>query len=218
MPDGYVLRPILRDVDLRLDYRTSVLISGPSGSGKSTLLNILGLLDRPSAGSYWLDGVDVAALNDDERSELRGGVVGFVFQHFHLLPTLSVLENVLMPSDYTVGRQSALRDRAEDLLAIVGLADRFESKPMFLSGGEQQRVAIARALLREPKLLLADEPTGALDGATAEEVRGLLMAAVQEVGSTAVLVSHDVARYGPVVDRHFTLVDGRLTPAEGVPR
>ncbi len=198
----------LAGVDLSIAAGEYVAITGPSGSGKSSLLNILGCLDRPSSGRYSLDGADVAALDDDRISALRNQRIGFVFQSFYLLPRLNVLENVLLPLRYADAPDPGAETRARKLLARVGLADRIDHRPAELSGGQQQRAAIARALVRQPSLLLADEPTGNLDSKTAAEVLALL-AELHGEGQTIVLVTHDpdIAASAP---RHVRLKDGRV--------
>ncbi len=200
---------VLRGISLTIDPGEFVALQGPSGSGKSTLLHILGLLDRPSAGRYRLQGEDVADLPDDRLSELRNRDLGFLFQSFYLVPYVSALENVILPGLYgpTPGRQ--LRQRAEDLLVKVGLGDRLNFKPNQLSGGQQQRVALARALVNDPRLLLADEPTGQLDSATSIEILELLDT-IHAEGRTIILVTHDdetAAR----AKRRIVLHDGRIT-------
>mgnify|MGYP006207055105 CR=1 FL=1 len=196
------------DIDLAIGAKEFVAITGASGSGKSTLLNILGCLDQPSAGRYRLEDADVSALDDDALSELRNRRIGFVFQSFHLLPRLSVLENVLLPLRYCLDPVPGAEDYARELLGRVGLADRMAHRPQQLSGGQQQRAAIARALLLKPALLLADEPTGNLDSKTAADVLGLFDE-LHRGGQTLVLVTHDpdVAERAP---RHVRLKDGRL--------
>ena len=198
----------LRDVDLRIARGEFVAIMGPSGSGKSTLMNLLGCLDTPSAGTYHCDGVDVATLDAEERARLRLDKIGFVFQGFNLLPRMNALENVAMPMGYAnVHRDERLR-RAHEALAAVGLANRETHRPSEMSGGQQQRVAIARALINRPPILLADEPTGALDSKTGEEILALFKA-LQRDGHTVVLITHDpdVAQH---CDRIFAMRDGAL--------
>ena len=198
----------LRDVDLRIARGEFVAIMGPSGSGKSTLMNLLGCLDTPSAGTYHCDGVDVATLDAEERARLRLDKIGFVFQGFNLLPRMNALENVAMPMGYAnVHRDERLR-RAHEALAAVGLANRETHRPSEMSGGQQQRVAIARALINRPPILLADEPTGALDSKTGEEILALFKA-LQRDGHTVVLITHDpdVAHH---CDRIFAMRDGAL--------
>ena len=197
----------LAGVDLTIERGEYVAITGASGSGKSTLLNLLGCLDKPSAGSYRLDGEDTAGLDDEALSQLRSRRIGFVFQSFHLLPRLSVLENVMLPARFS-GQQHdpALARRAEQLLARVGLADRLQHRPQELSGGQMQRAAIARALVMQPSLLLADEPTGNLDSKSAAAVLALIDELHRE-GQTVVLVTHDhdIAARAP---REVRLRDG----------
>ena len=200
----------LAGVDLQIERGEFVAVTGASGSGKSTLLNVLGCLDRPDGGSYRLDGVDVAELDDEAASALRNRRIGFVFQSFHLLPRLTVLENVLLPQRFTHdhSQDAAALERARGLLARVGLAERMEHRPNQLSGGQMQRAAIARALLMQPALLLADEPTGNLDSKSAADVLSLIDE-VHDSGQTVVLVTHDheVAARAP---RQIRLRDGRV--------
>ena len=199
---------VLSDINLTIAQGEFVALQGTSGSGKSTLLHLLGLLDRPTAGTYRLLGRDVSGLDDDELSHLRNMALGFVFQSFYLVPYATALENVLLPGMYSNRPQAALRQRALELLDRVGLADRVHFKPANLSGGQQQRVAMARALLNEPGLILADEPTGQLDSATSQEIMGLF-AQVNATGTSIVLVTHDeaVARQA---QRIIRLADGRI--------
>jgi lipoprotein-releasing system ATP-binding protein len=203
--------PVLRGVDLTLASGASLAISGPSGCGKSTLLNIIGTLDRPSAGKVSLAGRDVTALSEAELSEVRSRVIGFVFQLHHLLPQCSILENVLVPT--LTGRSPAgVEDRARKLLDRVGLGSRLSHRPGQLSGGECQRAAVVRALINRPQLLLADEPTGSLDRASAESLAQLLGELNREEGVALVLVTHsaDLARRA---GRVMELKDGRFDPA-----
>src|SRR4249919_698203 len=199
----------LRDVDLRIGSGEFVAIMGPSGSGKSTLMNLLGCLDTPSSGTYLCDGVDVATLDAEARAELRLEKIGFVFQGFNLLPRMSALENVAMPMGYAnVNREERMR-RAHEALAAVGLGNREAHRPSEMSGGQQQRVAIARAMINQPPILLADEPTGALDSKTGEEILALFKR-LQHEGLTVVLITHDpdVAHH---CDRTFVMRDGLLS-------
>jgi len=180
---------ILRDIDLAVMPGEAVAIVGASGSGKSTLLALLAGLDTPTAGTVELDGANLFGLDEDARAELRGRAVGFVFQSFQLLPSLTALENVMLPLELA-GREDA-ESAAREVLARVGLAERLQHYPKHLSGGEQQRVALARAFVVKPKLLLADEPTGSLDAEAGEAVIALLFQLNRESGTTLVLVTHD---------------------------
>ena len=204
----------LRGISLDLDRGDFVAIVGPSGSGKSTLMHLLGLLDRPTAGSYLLAGQDVLELSPDERAQVRNRRIGFVFQSFNLLARSTALENVELPLMYAGVARRERGQRAAAALASVGLGDRRDHWPSQLSGGEQQRVAIARALVNDPLLILADEPTGALDSRTSLEILTQLQA-LNEAGRTIVLVTHD-----PMVARHTRRVvvmrDGRAVREERV--
>ena len=201
--------PVLSGVNFSLYPAEVVALRGPSGSGKSTLLNILGCLDRPTAGSYLLGGTDVSALNREEQAWVRLHYLGFVFQSFHLLPHSSALENVALPLSYSNHPRKRAQALARDLLARVGLAHRADHRPSQLSGGERQRVAIARALVHAPKVLLADEPTGALDTRTGTEIMQLLLDLPSELGTAIVLVTHD-PRVAQTADRQVFLLDGRI--------
>jgi putative ABC transport system ATP-binding protein len=198
---------VLDGVTLEARAGEVLAITGPSGSGKSTLLGLIAGLDRPTAGSVVLDGVEVTALEEDALAGLRRDAIGYVFQSYHLIPTLTAAENVAVPLELA-GRRDA-RARALDLLAAVGLAGRAHHYPAQLSGGEQQRVALARAVALRPRLLLADEPTGNLDSASGAQIVDLLLALHREHGSTLVLVTHDeaVARHA---ERVVMLRDGRV--------
>jgi putative ABC transport system ATP-binding protein len=198
----------LAGVDIHIGAGEFVAIMGPSGSGKSTLLNILGLLDRPTRGTFHLSGHDVSTMDDDAASALRNSHIGFVFQSFHLLPRLSVLENVLLPLRYADNQTLDKSSRARKLLSRMGLIDRLDHRPSELSGGQQQRVAICRALLLEPPLLLADEPTGNLDSKSAQNVMQLLLD-LNHAGQTIVLVTHD-AEVAAHSRRTIHLRDGRV--------
>ena len=206
-PTGGAAVHALEGVSLDVDRGEFLAVMGPSGSGKTTLMNIIGLLDRPSAGRYLLGGSDVARLPDDTLARLRGRAFGFVFQSYNLLPRMTALEQVELPLIYqgTADR----RRRAAEALVRVGLHDRIEHQPTELSGGEQQRVAIARSLVVDPLVLLADEPTGALDTATGDDVMRLLADLVETHGLTVVVVTHEpsVARYAGRIVR---MRDGRI--------
>ncbi|RZU32270.1 ABC transporter ATP-binding protein [Blastococcus saxobsidens] len=211
LPDGSVL-PILTGIDLTVAPGEHVSIVGRSGSGKSTLLNILGLLDTPSAGTYLLDGEPTDHLRARRRSRLRGEVFGFVFQQFNLLPRRTAVENVAAPLLYARGRDFLRRRRtAAEMLDRVGLGGRADQVPERLSGGEQQRVAIARALVRAPRVVLADEPTGALDVETGAQVMALLAQATAENGAALVTITHDLS-VAALAGRRFRLEAGRLSP------
>ncbi len=205
--------PVLSHVDLTIEYGEVVALRGPSGSGKSTLLNILGCLDRPSRGRYVLGGSDVSGLTREEQAWVRLHYIGFVFQSFHLLAHATALENVTLPLHYAGVPRGRADETARDLLARVGLSHRGSHFPAQLSGGERQRVAIARALTARPPLLLADEPTGALDTKTGAEIMRLLLDLHKERGTSIILVTHDpvVADYA---DRQIFLRDGKVVDTE----
>jgi putative ABC transport system ATP-binding protein len=206
---GDVTVHALQGVSVEVPSGQFVAIVGKSGSGKSTFMNILGCLDRPSSGIYRLDGEDVSGRSADERADLRSGQIGFVFQAFNLIPRTSAIENVVLPLVYAGASPSEQRRRGVEALERVGLADRVEHPPSRLSGGEQQRVAIARALVNEPRLLLADEPTGNLDSETSGDIMELIAALNGEQGITVVLVTHEpeIAAYA---DRVLTFLDGAI--------
>ncbi len=198
---------VLKDISFTLDHGGFLAIVGPSGSGKTTLLGLLAGLDRPAAGSVWLDGVDLSTLSEDARARLRAQKVGFVFQSFHLIPTLTARENVQVPLE--LRDEAGAESRAEELLRRVGLGDRMDHYPAQLSGGEQQRVALARAFSTRPRLLFADEPTGNLDGRTGHTIIELMLELNRELGTTLVLVTHDheLAR---LARRTIRLADGQI--------
>ncbi len=202
---------ILEDVNFAIEAGSAVAIVGASGSGKTTLLGLLAGLDRPSSGDVWLDGTALSGLDEDARAALRQRLLGFVFQSFQLLPALTALENVMLPLELAGAPEAAAR--AREWLDRVGLARRTTHYPKQLSGGEQQRVAIARALAGEPKLLMADEPTGNLDGATGVEVAELMFRLNREHGTTLVLVTHDTA-LAARCPRRIALAAGRLVGDE----
>jgi lipoprotein-releasing system ATP-binding protein len=209
---GRTTLTVLRDIELCLRAGELVALIGPSGAGKSTLLHIAGLLERPNAGEVVIDGQDCSRLGDDARTALRRLTMGFVYQYHHLLPEFSAVENVTLPQ-MIAGRDRAAADRrSRELLAHLGLADRLTHRPGQLSGGEQQRVAIARALANQPKLLLADEPTGNLDPHTAEDVFDMLIRLAREASLAAIIATHNPL-LSARLDRTVSLRDGRLAPA-----
>jgi ABC-type lipoprotein export system ATPase subunit len=197
--------PVLKGISLDIDRGELIALVGASGSGKSTLMNILGCLDRPTSGRYWLDGDEVSSLSADQRALVRNLKIGFVFQSFNLLPRASALANVMMPLMYTATNLSdkEARHRASAMLELVGLCDRLDHEPSQLSGGQQQRVAIARALVNKPPVLFADEPTGNLDSKTADDVLQVFQELNREAGITIVIVTHDAN-----VAQHTTRVIG----------
>lgn len=205
---GAVELRVLREIDIVINSGEYVAIMGPSGSGKSTLLNMIGCLDRPSSGSYLLGGQDVAQLEDDELSAIRGARIGFVFQSFNLIAQLNVLENIEIPMFYQGYSEFESKDRAMELAQMVGLGDRMKHRPSELSGGQQQRVAIARSLSNDPLIILADEPTGNLDSSSGSDILGILDR-LHEEGKTLVVVTHDegIAEHAQRVIRLF---DGRV--------
>jgi putative ABC transport system ATP-binding protein len=216
---GDVTVHALRGVSLEIDAGAFIAIVGASGSGKSTLMNVLGLLDRPTSGSYLLDGLDVSSFDRDRRAEYRNRKIGFVFQNFSLLPRTTALENVELPLLYN-GRNLRPGERHRQALAhlaAVGLSDRAHHTPNQLSGGQQQRVAIARALVNDPELILADEPTGNLDSRTSVEIMEVLQRLNRDRGLTVILITHehDIADYAT---RVVTVRDGRILSDEPVPR
>ena len=200
---------ILRGIDLSVPSGTFVVIQGPSGSGKSTLLGLLAGLDSPSSGEILLDGEPLSGLGEDEMAVLRGRKIGFVFQSYQLVPTLTALENVMLPLDLTGCGGAESRRRAVDLLGQVGLGERTDHYPVQLSGGEQQRVALARAFVTQPPIVLADEPTGNLDSTNGAMVLGMLLQLNRETGTTLVMVTHD-NQIASQADRRISLMDGRI--------
>jgi len=206
---GEITVNALQCVTLSIERGSFVAIMGASGSGKSTLMNLLGCLDRPTSGRYWLDGVPVEGLDRDLLAEIRNQKIGFVFQNFNLLPRMTALENVQLPLLYASGDASHAEERGRRVLALVGLEERADSLPTQLSGGQQQRVAIARALVNEPEIVLADEPTGQLDSRTSREIMGILQDLNRTHGITILVVTHaeEVARFA---GRVITFRDGRV--------
>lgn len=211
---GEIVVRALRGIDLQIFPGEMVAIMGPSGSGKSTLMNMIGCLDSPTSGDYYLDSLRVSDLHDDELAIVRNQKIGFVFQKYNLLPRIDAIENVALPLRYSEDT-SNMRQRAEAALQSVGLADRMRHKPNELSGGQQQRVAIARALVNQPAILLADEPTGNLDSQSGKEVMELLIKLNQQQNTTIVLVTHD-----PTVAVHaqrtIQLFDGLIKAPEAI--
>ena len=199
----------LRGVNLEIYSNEMVGIIGPSGSGKSTLLGIVGGLDSPTEGTIEIDGVDITTMSEGQLTDIRNQKIGFVFQFFNLIPTLTALENVALPIEFAQVRRHEPFSRAKELLEMLGLGGRFHHRPNELSGGQQQRVAIARALANDPPILLADEPTGNLDSHSGETVLEALSTIRDESGTTVVLVTHDQS-LAAQMDRVLTLVDGRI--------
>ena len=209
---GDIKLPVLKGITLSVEKGDMVALTGASGSGKSTLMNILGCLDRPTSGEYWLDGEEISRLSNDGRADVRNRKIGFVFQNFNLLPRTSALENVIMAVGYTASHLSEKQmvERGKLMLERVGLADRMDHEPSRLSGGQQQRVAIARALVNNPRILFADEPTGNLDTKMSDEILRIFNEINASEGVTIVLVTHemDVANSAK---RIVGLVDGEIS-------
>ena len=198
---------ILEDVTFDIPDKQMVAIVGPSGSGKSTLLGLLAGLDRPTSGAIWLNGIEISGLREQEMARLRLATIGYIFQSFHLIPTLTALENVKVPLELAGNAEA--RDRAHELLQSVGLGHRLSHYPVQLSGGEQQRVAVARAFACRPPVLLADEPTGNLDSSTGQQIIDLILALHRDMGTTLVLVTHD-HHLAASMERVISLRDGRI--------
>jgi putative ABC transport system ATP-binding protein len=216
LPLGKVPIHILRGVEMTIFEGERVAIVGPSGSGKSTLLGIMGGLDTPTTGAVYIDGIDITAMHEGDLADIRNQKIGFVFQFFNLIPTLTAQENVALPIQFAPRSEFKPDRRARELLEVLGMGHRLKHRPNELSGGEQQRVAIARALANNPALLLADEPTGNLDSEAGDMVLQALDDVHRETGTTIVLVTHDMS-VAQRMDRILTLVDGRLINGERRP-
>ncbi|MBN2313137.1 MAG: ABC transporter ATP-binding protein [Sedimentisphaerales bacterium] len=205
---GTVELKVLRDIALTINEGEYVAIMGPSGSGKSTLLNMIGCLDRPTSGDYWLGGLNVSLLDDDELSLIRGARIGFIFQSFNLINQLNVIENIEVPMYYQGCSEYESAERAKELATMVGLGERFEHRPSELSGGQQQRVAIARALANDPLIILADEPTGNLDSESGSDIMKILLD-LHKQGKTLIVVTHD-DNIATSAERIVEIFDGRV--------
>ena len=207
--------PVLKDINLCVEEGESVAIMGPSGSGKSTLMNIIGCIDKPTSGTYLLDDVEIEKCKDKELSEVRNQKIGFVFQNFNLLPRQSALDNVALPLQYAKVPIKKRKQKAKEMLEMVDLADRVSFKPTQLSGGQKQRVAIARAMVADPKILLADEPTGALDSKSGLQVMELFDT-LHKQGVTIIMITHsdEIASYA---DRVVKIIDGELYEGDAQP-
>ena len=211
---GKLTVPVLKDVSLHVEEGEYVAIMGPSGSGKSTLMNIVGCLDRPTSGTYELAGEDVLSLNENKLADVRLNQIGFVFQNFQLLPRMTALDNVALPLVYAGVRKKARRERAREALIRVGLEERVSFTPTQLSGGQKQRVAIARAMVNKPKILLADEPTGALDSKSSAQVMDLF-AQLNAEGVSVVMITHDPGIAGHA-KRVVDIFDGEISERKEV--
>ena len=205
--------PVLHDITFHVAHGEFVAIMGPSGSGKSTLMNLIGLLDTPTSGSYFFDGTEVSRCSENMLSQIRNEKIGFVFQNFNLLPRQSALENAALPLLYAGVKPKVRRERAREALEKVGLADRVSFLPTQLSGGQKQRVAIARAMINHPKLLLADEPTGALDYQTGKQILTLLQEMARKQETTVIIVTHN-ASLAPIADRVIRMHDAKIKSVE----
>jgi putative ABC transport system ATP-binding protein len=205
---GTMVTPVLRNINFTMKEGEYTAIMGPSGSGKSTLMNLIGCLDQPTSGRYLLDGEDVSAYTDNQMSDIRLEKIGFVFQTFQLLPYMSAADNVALPLSYAGVPRKERRERAIEMLGKVGLSDRVAYLPNQLSGGQKQRVAIARAMINQPRILLADEPTGALDSTSGKQIMGLFRE-LNEDGVTILMITHD-AEIASNADRIVEIRDGLL--------
>ncbi|MDR7665665.1 ABC transporter ATP-binding protein [Methanosarcina sp. Z-7115] len=210
---GEVQVNALKDVTVKLGRNEFAAIIGPSGSGKSTMMNLVGCLDIPSKGEIFLKGRNIALLEESDLAALRGRTIGFVFQQYNLIPGMTALENVLLPLEIQEIDDHTAEKRAKELLTLVGLSDKMQNKPSQLSGGQQQRVSIARSLACDPEIILADEPTGALDSVTGKEVIGILYRLWKEKEKTVVMVTHDLHLAG-YASRHIQLKDGEMVRDE----
>jgi len=204
--------PILKGINFDIEKGEFVSLMGPSGSGKSTLLNIIGALDKPTSGKYFIQEKLVSTLLSDQLADIRNRYIGFIFQNFNLIPTLSALDNVALPSFYA---GKLVYERAKELLNMVGLSGRFNNRPNELSGGQRQRVAIARALINDPEFILADEPTGNLDSKTGREIMDLISSLKNKHGKTILMVTHD-QHLSKITDRVIYLKDGKITNKKSV--
>lgn len=209
---GKVQVEAIKGITLEIGKGEFVVISGHSGSGKSTMMNLVGCLDKPTKGEVYLDGKNILSLRESQLAEVRGQKVGFVFQQFNLIPTLTALENVMLPMEFQEVSTEKIKERAKKLLELVGLRDRFNHKPSELSGGEQQRVAIARALANNPEIILADEPTGNLDSKTGQYIMDFLCQLHKKEGKTLIIVTHDISliKYTKSTIRIVQLKDGQV--------
>ena len=205
---GKMTVPVLKDVDFSMEEGEYVAIMGPSGSGKTTLMNIIGCLDKPTKGTFLLNGEDIAKCTENEMSDIRLNKIGFVFQSFHLMPRETAVENVSLPLSYAGVKKKERRERAIKALERVGLGDRVDFRPTQLSGGQKQRVAIARAMVNNPKILLADEPTGALDSKSGEQIMELFQK-LNEEGVTIVMITHD-PHIASNAKRMVKIIDGEI--------
>jgi len=205
---GEVKVQVLKNVNLEVKEKEHISIMGPSGSGKTTLLNIIGCLDKPTEGEYFLEGINISRLDDDRLSEIRNKKIGFIFQNYNLIPQLNVVENIGLPLIYRGVDEKEIIEKAKYYANLVGLGDRLYHKPAELSGGQQQRVAIARALVNEPLIILGDEPTGNLDTKTGKEIMEIIKK-LNEMGRTIIIITHDpkVAEYG---ERVVKILDGEI--------